>query len=284
MQASDNVCDTFKEVTKRYKDFARLGAITRSGDKFTVQLLTKFRDEWDDQTAKRKTGQKLTFVLGWLAHRAADRQMKPVFRELDGDCQKSPRDCSVYHDAFIFHEVFAIGKNEPYSPATFETDMASLAVAEYVDVEGVEDFFRALLQRALIDLHTFIPDRENIEDWLEGLFEKQQRFYVDLDRYAKAIYDPDPDMMRRFIEEGNFYSHDDKIIQVARRLQRGEEVSGDEVREAGDSDVISHYALAIKKGFGYLRAASEFFVGDMSPEILTERLDIGNKGRDGQNV
>ena len=77
MLVSDEICDAFKEVAQSENDFARLGGITRSGDRFTVQLLTDFRKRWEGRRPEDKLEPKLAFVLGWLTHRAADRQMKP---------------------------------------------------------------------------------------------------------------------------------------------------------------------------------------------------------------
>ncbi len=284
MQVSDEICDAFKEVAVSQNDFARLGGITRSGDRFTVQLLDSFRKRWADRKPEDKLESKLAFVLGWLTHRAADRQMKPVFREAESDRTQSPSDCSVYHDAFVFMEVFAGGKEAPYNTATFEEGMQSLPVASAFDVAEVEAFFRALLQRALIELHTFIPDRDNIEPWLEKLSTLQQRFYVDINRYAAAIYKPDPEKVKRFITDVNFYDKEDAIIVAVRGIQRGEGVTAVQVKEAAEADAKSQYAQALQIGFGYLCAASEFFTTDMVPDALKARLDIGKPGRDGKSV
>lgn len=284
MQVSDEICDAFKEVAESQNDFARLGGITRSGDRFTVQLLESFRQRWAERKSDDKLEPKLAFVLGWLTHRAADRQMKPVFRDAEPNPTHSPTDCSVYHDAFVFKEVFAGGKEAPYNTATFEAGMQSLPVAAAVDSADVEAFFRALLQRALIEMHTFIPDRENIEPWLEKLSTLQQRFNVDIDRYAAAIYKPDPEKVKRFITDVNFYDPNDPIIVVARGIQRIGGVTASQVKEAAAAEAKSHYGQALQMGYGYLCAASEFFKSDMEPEVLKARLDIGKAGRDGKSV
>ena len=284
MQVSDEICDAFKEVAQSQNDFARFGGITRSGDRFTVQLLTDFRERWADRKPEDKLEPKLAFVLGWLTHRAADRQMKPVFREAEPDRTQSPSDCSVYHDAFVFKEVFAGGKEAPYSTATFEAGMQSLPVAGALGVADVETFFRALLQRALIELHTFIPDRDDIEPWLEKLATLRQQFYVDVDRYAAAIYRPDPVKVKRFITDVNFYDGEDPIVAATRGIQHGEGVTASQVKEAAGAEAKSHYAQALQMGYGYLCAASDFFTSDMTPEALKERLDVGQPGRDGKSV
>ncbi len=273
MLTSDEVCEAFKEVGRTQRAFARLGGVTRSGDRFTVQLLTDFRVRWKGRRPEDRLEPKLGFVLGWLCHRAADRQMKPVFREAEPGHSESPSECSVYHDAFLFREVYAGGKEGPYRPGMFEEGPA-----------GAEDLFRTLLQRALVGLHTFIPDREDVEGWLGRLFALQQGFEVDLKRYAAAISRPDPEKVRRFITAVNFYDAGEPIIAAARGIQRGEPVTAGQVREVTRIEARSHYAQALRTGYGYLRAASDFFAGDMSPEALRERLDVGRPGRDGKGV
>jgi hypothetical protein len=37
-------------------------------------------------------------------------------------------------------------------------------------------------------------------------------------------------------------------------------------------------------GYGYLKAASDFFTSDSDPEDLRNQLDIGKPGRDGKGV
>jgi hypothetical protein len=82
----------------------------------------------------------------------------------------------------------------------------------------------------------------------------------------------------------NFYDAAEPIVAAARGIQRGGPVTAGQVREAARIEARSHYAQALKMGYGYLRAASDFFAGDMSPEALRERLDVGRPGRDGKGV
>lgn len=279
--ASDEINKIFHAALRAQKDFARLGAITRSGDSFTVELLDRYRRQADEASV----APKLAFVLGWLCHRAADRQMKPVFREAEPGRPISPAECSIYHDAFVFREIFALGRESPYHPAVFERGMESLAVSQALDVPAIEEFFRALVQRALIELHTLIPDRTDIDGWLGRLFAVKQRLSLDLERYAKAVGDPDPEKYRQFIIEMNFYDRDEPIIRAARAIQHGETVTAAQARAALDAEARSHYAQALKMGCGYLKAASDFFADlSISPATLTEQLDIGKRGRDGGSV
>jgi hypothetical protein len=210
--------------------------------------------------------------------------MKPVLRQVEPDRTQKPSECSVYHEAFLFSEIYARDPGRLYTSATFETDLASLPAAAALDTAAVRELFHTLMQQALIEIHTLSPDEAHVETWLDGLFGLQQRFYVDVERYAEAIAQPDPDKVRRFITEVNFYDRAEPIIVTARALQRGEERSAKQVLAAIHADARSHYAQALKMGCGYLVSASAFFAGKISARELRERLDIGKPGWDGRSV
>ncbi len=262
------VCPPFQRVLERHHEFARLGGLTRAGDNHTPRLLRDLREAWADGEPDETAQRKLAFTLGWLGHRAADRQFKPVFRAADPDCPRSPTDCSVYHDAFILRALYGAGEREPYRGAI-----------EARDVDALEDVLRALWQRALVAIHTFIPDEEDVHGWLERLFAARQRFRVDLRRYAEALADPDPQKVRRFIEEPGFYDAADLLIRLARSIEGGDPAEGIEVEDAIEAAASgSQYAGALARGLSYLRAASDYFERRIGEDELADRLDIGRPG------
>lgn len=210
--------------------------------------------------------------------------MKPVFREVEPDRTEKPSECSIYHEAFVYHEAFQSRQVNPYHTALFEEALDSLPASACLDVAATEEVLRVLMQRALIEMHTFIPDAEDVEGWLNLLYARQQRFYVDLDRYAAAIANPDPEKVKRFITDVNFYDRADPIIRGARAIQQGEAVSAADVREAAQAPASSHYAQALQLGYDYLAAASDYFTGASDREMLYQRLNIGKMGRDGIGV
>ena len=74
MQAAGTVCEAFKQAARDHLDIAHLGCMTRAGDRCNPGLLATFRDRWADRTPDDLLEPKLAFVLGWLCHRAADRE------------------------------------------------------------------------------------------------------------------------------------------------------------------------------------------------------------------
>lgn len=276
---SPTICDAFKECLGEHLEIARLSGSTRGGDRSTASLLARFRDAWPERTEGDMLPEKLAFVLGWLCHRAADRQMKPIFRATDAGDAAPPRDCSIHHDVFLLREIYAGGEREPYSPATAEIGMQSLPAAQALDVDQIEDLLRAILQRALIGLHTFIPDRDDVEGWMERLFAMRQRFYIDIRHYAEVFANPDADKMKRFIHDVNFYDGADAIIRLARSLQHGSADETIDLAEAVEGAASqSQYAQALRKGYLYIQAASDYFERQLDEDTLRDRLDIGKPG------
>lgn len=271
---SEAICSAFKSALAEYPDVARLGGITRWGDQFNPHFLTALRDDPDSGRVGTRAAEKLAFVLGWLSHRAADRQMKPVFREFDPDCALSPSDCSIYHDIFVYREVFGSGAGEPYSTAMFEPAMESHPGASAVDVATLESLFRVMWQRMLLAMHTFKPDGENIDAWLDNVIGRHQRLTVDIRRYAEAFHSPDPAKVDRFIVQPNFYDREEPLIVLARALQRGERPNTT-VADALAVPAQSRYGLALHRACRYLHAASEYFRRQTDESDLRARLDIG---------
>jgi hypothetical protein len=276
---SPEICEPFKTALGERLEIARLGGVTRSGGKFVVPLLERLRQEWPVRQGSDGLVDKLAYVLGWLCHRAADLQMKPIFHAADGACALDPTDCSIYHDVYLFRKVYGSGQEEPYVPETLEVGMESSAAARALQVNEIEGALRAMWQRALIALHTFIPDQEDIDGWLERLFKLRQRFYVDLRRYAEAFADPDPDKVRRFIVDTHFYDRQDGLIRLARSIQRGESDGTIDLEAAvRDAASQSQYAQALRRGYVYLQAASGFFEGRIDRDALMDALERGKQG------
>lgn len=277
---SPAICDAFKLCLTKHADIARMGAITRSGDKFTVKLLREARARW----ATRKDGdlveEKLAFVLGWRCHLAADRQFKPVYRQVDTEHyaanRPSPSDASIYHDVIVFREVYGDGTQEPFSPASLDYRLESHPAARTLNVARTEDMMQAMWQRSLLGLQAFTTRENNADTWQRLFFARLEPFEVDVDRYAKAYQHTSPDRMRRFIVDNNFYHAADPIIALARSIQRGQmdrTIKLDEAVKAAATQ--SQYAQALRRGYLYLIAANEFFEGRIDEAELKSRSDLG---------
>lgn len=252
--------EAFGVALREHHDLVRLGGITRFGDQCNPSLLRELRAAWPTRTSN--TAPKLAFVLGWMSHRAADRQFKRVFRAVDVGCPRKPTDCSVYHDAVVLREVYGLD-SAPYAGALADRpgSLSSLAFS--------------LLQRALIELHTLHPDAEHASGWLDQLIARRQRASVDIARYVAAVERPDPELTRRFIDAIGFYRRNEPLLLLARSVQAGAPAAIALERALSAAATGCLYAQAVARAFRYVRAAGEYFHGAISDEELAARLDIG---------
>jgi hypothetical protein len=171
----------FKLCLTKHAEIARYGAVTRSGDKLTVQLLREARQ----RRALRQDGdfveEKLAFVLGWRCHLAEDRQFKPVYRHLDpehysGDEEGGPSEVSIYHDVVVFREVYGSGKEALFSPASLDYRLASHPASQALNVSRTEDLLQARWQRALLEAQSFMERDDRFDACFDrGLDERQLR-------------------------------------------------------------------------------------------------------------
>jgi len=269
---SGKLCEAFQLCLTTHIDFVRLGSFTRGGDQVTVKLLRQCRELWPSRKAGDWLEQKLAFALGWRGHNAADRQFKPVYREVEpehyaGDSAgdpdvESPGESRIYHDTVLFREIYQGGKLGAWPPGL---------LAYSLEADAVEDLIGGLIQRSLFELQSAIRREADPARRLALAARRYQPFTVDIRRMAAACHSPDPEKIRRFTLDSNFYDPKDPIIVLARSIEKGRPDPRIDVDTAGGR---SHYAQAIRKGYQYLLASNEYFLRRIGEKELEERLDL----------
>jgi len=268
---SPDICADFKAVLRDRIAICRYTAMTRSGDMFTVRLLRDLRNHWPSRRAGDLSEEKLAFVLGWRCHLAADRTFKPVYRQLQpeyylkGDDERGgASDVSVYHDVVVFREVYDGGRAEPFRPGALDYRMESHSAFRTLPAGAMERLVLAFWQRELLRIQT----RRDAAHF--------QSNRIHLIRYAQAFHSPDPDKLRRYIFEPNFYNPKDPIIVLARSIQRGSPRRDIDLKQAlAAAPRQSQYAQALERAYEYLHAASEYFLGRIDERELEARCDVG---------
>jgi len=239
----------FKELLEAEQDYARLGAITRGGNRFMTEVLARARDA--RRAGDELQARKVAFCLGCVTHQACDHLMKPLMKARAPAHMK--REISAYYDTHVFREVYLNGQEEPFSRFLFSDN-------ETEPGRALEAFSRSLFQRALLSSHTLKPDHADVEGWLERLFDTLQELYISTQLYVRVFEHPDPAKRDEYGVETAFYREGDPTIRVARALGRGEPVSPEEAAEALRVDANeSAYAQAVALSLSYLRNASAFW-------------------------
>jgi len=270
----------FARLIHDEREFARLGALTRGGNRWVPEILTKARSVWAEGEGTAESGRKIAFALGGITHYAADITLKPLMSEVaqadwnashsvmqghapvEGEHQNptSIREVSAYYDIKVFREVYLSGQEEPFN--------AFLTAANVTEPgQALEEFIRSLFQRALLSCHTLDPDRDDIEGWLDRLFGRVQPLYIDIDLYVRVAAAPDAVKMQRYRVETEFYVASDPVIAAARAIQRGTPPAQAQIDAAlalaGDAN-RGGYGRSVALGIRRLREASAFWRGEVS--------------------
>jgi hypothetical protein len=275
-QLDEGVTPEFRAVIETGRDFARLGTLSFGGKTWMEPTLRNARLNWRGLGQSGKYERNLAFVLGGLIHQACDGAMKPILSSAIGAdwnimqavMQKTPdaisrrdrdiavtQEVSAYFDAEVFRQVYLNGDSEPFS---------RFFLAEVG--EGAREFesvVRAMFQRSLLSSHTLKPDSQNMEEWLDNLFERVQPFYLDVDLWVEVFQRPDPKKIEAYGVRTSFYDEADPTIRAARTLQAGQPLDAELRRRVYQDGVsICGYGEILQLGLRYLRNASAFWRGE----------------------
>jgi hypothetical protein len=267
----DRVDPLLARVMHEEREFARLGAIARSGAAFVPHVLKPAREAYRQNGEAGLPRRKLAFALGGITHYAADVIIKPLaksrtqmdwneahHRMQQGDSvPDSPvREISAYYDTHVFRKVYLAGQEEPFNRFLLVENGTEPG-------QALEEFVFALFQRALLASHTLAPDKDDLDGWLDNLIARVQPLYVSVRTFVRVFTAPDPNKMRAYGVEDAFYLEDDPAIRAARSAQAGQAIRALELAAALDETAnTSGYAEAVCRGLQRLRQASAFWRGE----------------------
>jgi hypothetical protein len=260
----------FASVLTTHNPTARLGAITRYGGKWVPRLLGSHRpDPGQTFDTAGRPGQRLAFALGGITHFSADYVMKPVMSRLAkadwnrthhamaagtaGSSAVSIREISAYYDCHVFREVYLAGHEEPFNRFLLLDHTAE-------PVRAVDQLIRSLFQRAILASHTFKPEPADADGWLDALLDHTQPLYLQIELYSRVYAAPDPAKLAAYEVESTFYRRDDRVLRLARSIQRREPTTPDAIDAATTPDANSSaYATAVALGVRTLGEAADYW-------------------------
>ncbi len=286
MLKSDLFCDEFKKIIVDHRDFGESASTTMSGDSYTWKIMDDLRSRWDSRSESDNLEAKLAFVLGWVSHRAADRQMKPVFRifKEEPNFAINGNECTLYDEAKIYTEYYMNREKDPYKN-TMEL-LLNDSNSYPLDIDNMKGAFNGMLKMAFMRMHTMKPsltyEVSEIEGWIDNLHTLLQKFKINMEHEAEIIANPDPEKYKKYIVDTNFFNDSDPLIVVAKKLRFGIEPNEGEIDFAIKSTPDSDYATALHTALKYTIACHDFLYDKSIPvKALCEKLDINKVGRDG---
>jgi len=284
---TDSFCKAFRECVSAQYDSGLLTSGSRGNHLFAVPILEKYRDKWEEVRGDQEATQQIAGAIGWITHRAADHQMKPTWRAMEAEDPHFPdTEMQIYHDSVTFREVYSGGRVSTESPYellkkhTLEENLATHPATPYLDPEKVEEILSFLYQKQFVELHNFHKTTTDVGEWMNQFVEYHQEFTEDLRTYIEAFNNPDPAKMETYVHGINFYDPGDDLISWVRAIQQGEGADETGLPVALEmADNQSHYARALKKGYGYLSAASDYFTHRIEKDALYDALEIFGDNR-----
>jgi len=203
-------------------------------ERLNIELLNHCRLSWDqttDDEAIDRLKEKLALAIGSIALYGINE-----FGGFDAGDEES-----LNQDAYVFRLYYVA--NEGSGPK----------------VTTVRHIMKAMRQRNMIELHTFVPYMPAIDQWFEDMNEWDKHAESDMEALSNAI--SEPSKLDKYVNDNHFYIEDDEILQLLVRLRRGEPVTGVALQSALQQKGKSIYAKAILSGFEQLRAANLSFMG-----------------------
>jgi hypothetical protein len=285
---SKRINEAFKASLREFPDMGLLASASRGNHLIAVPIIEQAKALSARQTNTKENKMKLAAAVGWIAHRAADLQTKPLVKKYNpgGDKKDDESENEIYHDAVTWDKVYGGGKTNSispevwFSPAVMEEGMKSHPAASAINVDETELLFSLLIKRSLLEQHNFMRQEKDLEKWLANFFDNRQHFSEDFRVYIEAYQNPAPEKMKRYIQDVNFYNEQDELIRLARSLQQGKAAPGIDLDTAFEkAKSQSHYAQALRRGMHSMFTASAYYEDKVTKEALYDAMEIEKQSR-----
>ncbi len=235
--------EAVKKALAVHREASHLGGLLPPGGKQIAAILSAYRAN----PSGKDSPERLAVALGALLARAAA-----------GAVEGLPPEGRLYRDAEVLRELHAA---------------APAAKPPATDPHAASELLVCIARRLMIGLHTFEPDAEDIDGWLERLV----RWHNDMDAlYAalgRAYAAPDPAKRQRFVSAPGFYDRRDPLIRIARSLDQGAMARPRDLEKALNGPAQrSLYGAALANGLKRLAGASAFLAGAMEMQAFTASI------------
>ncbi len=279
-----NFPPAFHEALDEAYDSGLLCCGARGNHLYAIPILEKARDLYGKPEYTPELREQLAGALGWLLHRAADIQMKPIFRQIDG--LENPilfqDECQMYHDAVSYQEVYQGGKVSTETPlelvdtSVLSHRMEKNPASKKLNIDSFENLMAHYYVAEIANTCLFTSSLDDVDEYANKIVEYSQDLYEDLRMYIRAYENPEPFKHHGYITSWNIYDPNDELILFVRYVQKHGKAHPDiDVDEAlATADNQCNYARALKRGLDYITGMSDFFNRKISRDELVRICEI----------
>jgi hypothetical protein len=275
VQHSEIFCQHFKSSLKEEYEIAAIASESKSGDLFIIPFIKESRQVFRQRKSTRETRKMLAAALGWISHKSADIQVKPLARKYNYDSQRYIDPYPVWNekiealqDITIFKNVYeATNKTTnsrylDFGKFLYQRNIDSLPIAQKIDLHKVEHWMASMWKADFLGLHDITEQTTYDDAWLKELFQRTQTFNELWDHYIEAYNNPDTELEKYLIDEKNFYNPQDQLIQWVRNIQKhtlDQAIDEKKALEQARGESASQYAKILANAYLYITAADDFF-------------------------
>ena len=274
----------FLEALEDAYDSGMVCCGARGNHLYAIPIIEKNREIYGTSEYSQREKEQVAGAIGWLLHRASDLEMKPLFKkiiELNNPVLKE-EECEMYHDAVTYSKVYRGGKLNTESPYEFMDEsvladnMKTNKASKKVELGHFENLMTHYYVAEWVRQCSFAGELQDVNKFAEKLVDYSQDLYEDLRVYIRAFNNPEPYKMQGYIHNFNIYNENDSLIRYVRYVQENGKAHPEINLEKalGEARNQSHYARALKRGYDYAGALSDFFEKKITKEETIKRCEI----------
>lgn len=278
------ITKAFHEAIDTTYDAGLFCSGARGNHLFAIPIIEANRELYGTSRYGKKEAEQVAGAIGWLTHRAADLQMKPIFNQVDelGNQMLWSDECQMYHDALVYKEVYKGGRLSTLSDihqvneTLLSPRMQANAASKHVNVDCFENLMAHYYVGQMLSTNLFTRELGDVNEFTEKMVESSSDLYEDLRIYIRAYENPEPFKYHGYLSNFNIYNSEDALIRFVRHVQENNaphpSVSLPEA--LADASRQSNYAQALKRGYDYIEALSDFFEKKISRDEVIKLCEI----------
>ena len=224
-QLMEALPDALRQAIYANRQFVHLGA-SNTAQRFSEEAMQLVYKNWNDPQGRDTAHTQLAYLLGGM--------LRPEFAATGTDYTEE----AIYRDACLLKTLHNARPSN--RPLALDQPIEKVTEAE------VAQLFEAMAQRNQIRLHTFRPDFENVEGWMDHLLSWTKASKTRHRALAAVYVRPDAEKVARYW--AGFYDANNPFVLLVRMMQASQATT-----EPQGKPRPSMYGKAMERGHAVLK-------------------------------